>query len=750
MATAASINNDDTVHFDNNGNIVPAGQINITRNDTRPATIRVLDTAELVNHIIRYLPASSYRACSQINPFWHDAIIQHSLTYGAFNNATRQQFEATPHCIYILSAFILQYSPAIDSGLSTGSGDYQFVFSCQTRSDSSDSYGSSNSDGKSGENSCGGHTTASGEISGVSHLQRHHTHQPGHDVEPYASFHTYQSSAIVPNVYFKTGIQLPPHLSSPPPVPPLPTAAAAAQHAYNFSSSAQQSPAQSIQQQSHHPTTTGFMAGNAPSYDAMQTIDQSLGYPLPLPHHSADPGLSSSSSDLQPYEADTSTDSNTSSILVDVAEMSLSPGQLLLPDGLSTFSQQHLQHHDSAALPPIPPLHSSSSSSSAASTSIPIPARHQQLQQQQHPTSRVVPCPYEIPNSPQVSRSDSASVHHQQQQQQYEEHIMLTKKGSRTSSGSGHSVDSSSGGSGGSDPSSPFLQGSYLPYASPIMEEDLSSSGHPSALAYGRFERPAGRSGIGSSSGGVVYPGQGQGHGGGPRRSRSGKERALEYQRSIQEQEQLRRYQLQHQHQQHLHQGQRIDPRDAMSMAHSSDTGDLVMETTSGGEMSDLIELRRRGSAVTTRTTSSSSYGTSSHHHHHHQHQQQRRHRESVVSSVQVATSSSSGGTTHHHHQHTHHTTKPSRNWSMAIQTFYYQGAALNAMIKACREHMLSREGQGGHIVERTETSRIIWNETTRQEHIWTITPTLMDRSNPGDFVEKDYDPHSENESGSM
>ena len=76
----------------------------------------------------------------------------------------------------------------------------------------------------------------------------------------------------------------------------------------------------------------------------------------------------------------------------------------------------------------------------------------------------------------------------------------------------------------------------------------------------------------------------------------------------------------------------------------------------------------------------------------------------------------------------------------MAVQTFYYMRAASNAMIAACREHMHSTEGQGGHIVEKTETSRIIWNEATRQEHIWTITPTLMDRTNPGDFVERDYD----------
>jgi len=85
-------------------------------------------------------------------------------------------------------------------------------------------------------------------------------------------------------------------------------------------------------------------------------------------------------------------------------------------------------------------------------------------------------------------------------------------------------------------------------------------------------------------------------------------------------------------------------------------------------------------------------------------------------------------------------------NWSMALGTYYYYMMAKNAMVVACREHMESEQGQGAHIVEMTETTRIVWNDTTSQEHIWTITPTLMDRTNPGDRVEKDYDPHAEME----
>ncbi|KAG0358829.1 hypothetical protein BG005_001785 [Podila minutissima] len=88
-------------------------------------------------------------------------------------------------------------------------------------------------------------------------------------------------------------------------------------------------------------------------------------------------------------------------------------------------------------------------------------------------------------------------------------------------------------------------------------------------------------------------------------------------------------------------------------------------------------------------------------------------------------------------------------NWSMALGTYYYYMMAKNAMVVACRKHMESEQGQGAHIVEMTETTRIVWNDTTSQEHIWTITPTLMDRTNPGDRVEKDYDPHAEMEARS-
>lgn len=713
---AASTNNNDTTHFDNDGNIDAAAQIDIAQNnDDRPAAVAVMGTAELVNHIIRYLPASSYRSCSQINQFWRSAVLFTSLNYMTFNIGAQQCFESTPRRIFILSAYILQYSEAVDTGLSVGGvSANQFVFSCQTRADNVDGYGSSgsNSDYKSGESS--GHTGTSGGSSGVSHLQRHHTHQPGHDVEPYHSFHTYQSSAIVPNVYYKTGIQLPSHLSSPPPLPPPPILA-------------QQQP-----------------SGNVSATDATPTTDQMPGFPpqlLPPPREFwTDAELSSSG--LHRYEADFSTDSNRSSMMmaVDATDISLPPHGLSTfptPGSSSSSTPQQQQRQRQQSFP---------SPSSIVAGGMPISTLQQQQQQQQS-MLRVVPCPYELPNEGSI---------------QYGPSIAMLKKRSRTSSRSAHSADSSSSGvSNGNEPSSTsILQGgSFIPYASPIMEESFSPS--DSAMAFGS---PYAAGVASSSSSAMMSPvgGGGQGSSSSQMPRTNGRELASEYQRV-----------LHGQNQQQLKQWQQEQQRQGMSndipMTQSDDHGDM-MDTTSAGEMRGYTDHGRRSSVT---TGDSSSYGTNSasfpvqynqqhHHHHHHNdrhhHYQHHDHTGNTIESFNhVSISGSSGGTSshHYHHQQPQHQQRqqhvrqqqsmgPSRNWSMAIQTFYYQTRALNAMIVACREHMLSPEGQGGTIVEKTKTSRIIWNETTRQEHIWTITSTLMDRTNPGAFVEADYDPHSE------
>lgn len=708
---AASSNDDNTMDFDDDGNIVPAAQINITQQrvaqprDNRPPAIKVLATPELVNHIVGYLPATSYPACSLINRIFREAILFSSLTYKAALLSTQEWIESTPRRVFILSAYILQYSAAVDVGVPPGGGgakSNQFVFSCQTPSNSVDCYGSSgsNSDQKSGESS--GHTATSGESSGgVSHLQRHHTHQPGHDVEPFHSFHTYQSSEIVPNVYFKTSIQLPPHLSSPPPLPPLPIA----QHInYTYPSSP---PPHSSQQR--------FFSQGGPS------VTPSLSHPYQ--HHQTTTGF------LHHYEADISTHPNRSSMMVvDVADMSLSSRQILLPP------------HESSTFP----------TSDTSSSTTPRQQRYQQQQYQQQPsTVRVVPCPYELPTEGMM---------------QYEENLVKVKKGSRSSTGSTHSHDStistsSSCSSSGeshhvmNDPSSSsasVLQGgAYSPYASPIMEESFNPSvfGSPYAVV------GAGGGGVRSSSGvrvgsaGRGSGGQGQGSNSPAAAMRSGKELTPEYQRALA----LREYNQQLQQlQQQCGRRNEMLSHDDIPMTHISDRGDVRMDTTYGGPLPVHHQHQQQ-------------YYHYYHSHHHHDQGGIQSAIDSSSVPISTSTSFSSGGANPHHHSHHHsqrhqqhqqrarqqqqkhqkqppNNTRPSRNWSMAVQTFYYQNSALNAMIVACREHMLSPEGQGGAIVEKTETSRIIWNESTRQEHIWTITPTLMDRTNP-DFLEVDFDP---------
>lgn len=424
---------------------------------------------------------------------------------------------------------------------------------------------------------------------------------------------------------------------------------------------------------------------------------------------------------------------------VDVRDISLSPTQVLLPShGISTFPtpessssstpQQRQQQKQQ-------PVHLSSSFITGG---IPMPAQ-QQHQQPQQPMLRVVPCPYELPTEGSI---------------QYEQSMAMLKKRSRTNSGSARSADSSnSGGSYEGEPSSTsILQGgSYIPYASPIMEESSSPSG--SVMAYGS---PYATGVASSSSSAMMSPTGGAGGGGvrqgssSGRMSRSsGKDLASEYQRALQEQNQRQLQQLQ---QQQWQRQRRFDG------------GDDMMDTTSVGGRGDQADLAHRSSVMTGGPAPLSDHHNQQQRHHHHHRNDRHHHYQQhdqgdyyITESFNQASTSSNSGSTYNHHHHLQdqqqqrqqrrrqqQPARPSRNWSMAIQTFYYQTRALNAMIVACREHMLSPEGQGGTIVEKTKTSRIIWNETTRQEHIWTITPTLMDRTNPGDVVEADYDPQGE------
>ncbi|KAF9940448.1 hypothetical protein BGZ67_007584 [Mortierella alpina] len=626
-----------------------------------PPDTRVMTMPELAQHIIRYIPISSLQACSGINRMWRQLIDPLPRAFRDYQTAAQEQFESGPRRIHILSYFVLQYGPSVHS-MNNSANSYQFIFSCQAQSGSVDSYGSTGSEGRRGGSSSGNY---SGEGSSQSLLQRHHTHQPGHDLEPFRSFHTYQSSAIVPNVYFKTGFNPPPsHPSSPP--PSLPSARPSAQ---SHHPSLQHNPAQ---QQSTALQASVSVTQPASSWQSIdQLVAHSSAHTSDSTHHS--------------YEADVSTDS-TSSIVLDVSDMSLSPAQL-------------------------------QSSTLAAGLA------------RQSPVLRVVPCPYEHPSDGSISYGSRGSH--------------PTKKDSGTSSGSGNSHETS--GSSGGTADAAYLQGlnmvystvtassstaTALPFPGPASASASASSSSSSSSSYTTGLSPPTAYGQYAGSSSAARPHTE------PARSRHGKERSIEVQE-------------QHFHALGHHLVQHPSPNQPGQTESSTDLSERMnLDTTSGGDSSDpqpflagiegvpgatssssysvtstTTSLHQRSNApsASLRRTSSSS-NTSSlirHHHHHHHHHQ------------------------HHHQQHLQHHLqhqRPSRNWSMAVQTFYYMRAASNAMIAACREHMHSSEGQGGHIVEKTDTSRIIWNEATRQEHIWTITPTLMDRTNPGDFVERDYD----------
>ncbi|KAF9965226.1 hypothetical protein BGZ70_005221 [Mortierella alpina] len=626
-----------------------------------PPDTRVMTMPELAQHIIRYIPISSLQACSGINRMWRQLINPLPCAFRDYQTVAQEQFESGPRRIHILSYFVLQYGPSVHS-MNNSANSYQFIFSCQARSGSVDSYGSTGSEGRRGG---GGSSSGnySGEGSSQSHLQRHHTHQPGHDLEPFRSFHTYQSSAIVPNVYFKTGFHPPPsHPSSPPP-----SLSSARPSTQPHHSTLQPNPAQ---QQAAAVQASVSVTQSASWQSIDQLLAHSSAHASDCTHHS--------------YEGDVSTDS-TSSIILDVSDMSLSPAQL-------------------------------QSSTLAAGLA------------RQSPVLRVVPCPYEHTSDGSISY-DSRGSH-------------PTKKDSGTSSGSGNSHETS-GTSGGTGDEA-YLQGlnmvystvtassstaTALPFPGQASASASSSSSSSTSSSYTTGLSPPAAYGqyAGSSSASRPHTE--------PARSRHGKER------SIEAQAQLQAHHLVQHASHHL-------PGSAESSTDLSER--MNLETTSGGDSSDpqpflagiegvpgatasssfgvtsttttSLHQRTNAPSASLRRTSSSSNTSSiirqqQHHHHHHHH--------------------------HHHQQHLQHhlqQQRPSRNWSMAVQTFYYMRAASNAMIAACRDHMHSSEGQGGHIVEKTDTSRIIWNEATRQEHIWTITPTLMDRTNPGDFVERDYD----------
>ncbi|KAI1315110.1 hypothetical protein EDD11_001300 [Mortierella claussenii] len=83
---------------------------------------------------------------------------------------------------------------------------------------------------------------------------------------------------------------------------------------------------------------------------------------------------------------------------------------------------------------------------------------------------------------------------------------------------------------------------------------------------------------------------------------------------------------------------------------------------------------------------------------------------------------------------------RPSRHWSLSFQTYLYLEAAINAMHLESKRYMQERRHEQCSVMESSRASLIIYNYSTNQELIWTITPASMDRTHPHGYVEPPYD----------
>ncbi|KAF8987078.1 hypothetical protein BGZ52_006426 [Haplosporangium bisporale] len=600
------------------------------------ASAYAMSLPELVINVVRYLPSSSLRGCSQVSRVWYTSTYSRRLSYGEFATATRELFESSPKKIYVLSTFVLQYSPSINLH-HTPPGPYQFVFSCQTRGGSMDSYASTNSEEKSGSSGSGGSSGDNG-----AHFHRHHNHQPGHSSVSPHSFHTFQSSAIIPNVFFRSAIDFPSYLPTTPPAPPVIVPSIPLQ------------PQQQQQQQPHQPHHPQQQPHQPQQLQQTELYPQTLVLPPPMtlsigqqldalastqPHISLLP--SNSTHPLQ-HATTIPGSSSVPALLGEIAELTLLPHQM---QNLARFQSESAQ--------------SSSASSQQQS--------RQPSQSQEHHRSsiHIVPCPFEYASDGSMSFDEGSSTqlaHHPSRE-------------GRHNSGSDNSQRSRSDSSSDSMGTGEIMFGSIS--TSAPHESSTTMQSHMEALQVHHL--------------------------------RKGKGRASEYSRSPHVTDSS----------EHSQGEILLSESDPLEMLDRRGSTTGTTSSSSFGQPPDLSRSRGRGGDVCTGESSSLSSGAAK--------------GKGKAGSRRTNSNKASSG-------------PQLPNWSMALGTYYYYMMAKNAMVVACREHMESEQGQGAHIVEMTETTRIVWNETTSQEHIWTITPTLMDRTNPGDRVEKDYDPHAEME----
>ncbi|KAF9427017.1 hypothetical protein BGZ94_005663 [Podila epigama] len=642
-----------------------------------PASISVMTTPELVTHIVQYLPVTALRHCSQISRVWYRVCMHQRLTFREFGSATRELFEASPKRIYVLTAFVLQYNPTLvntHSGSST-SGPYQFVFSCQARAASVDSYASTNSSSgsgregresmfSSGESYNGGaaHSTAS------SHRRhRHHTHN---NLLSRHSSNAFRPSAIIPNVFFRTKLEVPSTDAS--------------------SSSPSSSSSSTTSSSSSTPTTLPTLVQQHVGGDSLQQLQphvqpqqqqQQQQQQLAL-----DPTFSLPSLVLPPsigQQLDT------------LASPASTQPPAYIPDALmhqhplvATSNPEHAQLTSTTAtttrttepatrlMGGISELTLSPSQIQQGFTTQPPIMQDIQLQSSVH----IVPCPFEYTSDESImSLDDTLSTRAQ--------HGRRSGSDNSQGSSSGDRNDMNFGATAG--PSGQHNHTTTDTRMAPATATTTTTSSTTTSMLPPQHHVTERAATLASSAATEEYD-HSQGYSAHDTTSST-------------------------------------EPIDVLSTGNSGSSGNSGDVSNSSGERMSGESLYST-SAFVGSSDSSSSRG---------------RHGEGKGKAMELDDDHHH----HHHHQQQQHQQQPQPqlpNWSMTLGTYYYEAAATNAMIRACREHMESRQGQGSHLVDMSDVIRIVWNEERSQEYIWTVTTTLMDRSNPGEhMVERDFDPHA-------
>ncbi|KAF9979270.1 hypothetical protein BGZ73_002539 [Actinomortierella ambigua] len=743
------------------------------------AHVTVMETPELVLHILQFLPRTLLFTFRRINWTWYHAVHQFRLSMGEFHSIARQQFESRPRRIYTLSSYMLQYGPMTHEARST-QGRYKFIFSCQTRSGSGDSTSSSDSSLAAGGLLSGGEqglelgggsrpiatssisshmASASGTIttsssSGRGSGSESHSHESSHlwidhdepfplqlSQEPHRSFRAYRSSAIVPNISFRSA--------------PSSVLSSASRRRAESTTTATLIPSTGPTDISLSDLSMAPM-GLGPITSASQTGGAITGTLA-----AAGDTLTGAGDAHQIEPSDTMILAEGSSQLSPSLEsLSISPASIQHPafgshisgtyypsTSSSGFTMDVLSQHP---LDPTPPPQRSIGMDTSV---LPLQPALTPPDPQLRGMYRVVPCPYDHPHEEAIAAARYATQ-------------------PTESEGTSHSYTSSSE-TGESGHSVSFSTPHYLPTSSDKGKGRLSHD-HPDTFGESSYSG-SGHSGT-SGHGASASSGSGRGSGGHRILGDILEEAKTPTEALIEgEGERGDTHGLDTEH---------FSPPGTIgrtmlpsSMTESSHPSQGSGVATGAGSMSDDPSIlsssysghissgseRRPSSASSTHTTTAASSGGNNHNN-------TGGHPPGSHGNFHVGLcsggggggggggsslglgggngNSSSGGNgsgsgNGNGHGHGGGGNMPfsmrDPNWTAKIETFYFRQAAINAMIVACRHYMRANERFGAAVIERTATSRIVWNEATRQEFIWTVTPTLLDRSNPTE-QEPDYD----------